>query len=1753
VTLRPPPGLQVSTGRLRVDAARAIAKLREYQLVDRLQWVLEAIRGAIALGATSIELAGDANDVRLRWTGPPLPADDLSRLFDELVSPEPGADRHGVRLLAAAINSALGTRPAYVDVIAIDEATSACVRYTPEVLDAPESELSASSLRRLEVRTVARDPAAARGVLVHLRRRVTIDVVQNFFRGEPPELSIARAHCHTIGVPLTIGGRTFDGHALGDDLLRLPLGNDLAGFVAIVDPASQRAHLTNGLVEIAERGVVLDTFEDAFGITPVGAAVGEVRPPPLRLVVDAPKLPTNASRSEVRRDEHPIRTALARARELVPELITQLVRAVAKAPEDPRLRAAAVALLATHIGGERWKENARQLKGPLAQLAELPLLYNALGELRALRASWLWASTHHRGDAPVKRELAPWFEDVLWVPPGDAAERLVRPDTTDLMRNHLRWARRQLRMRRRFLAHAPREPRVIDEREPLVRARLGAGIDASCVPASAFDRLTGELCLYAKPGGELTVLYDGRELERLHYVSPLGFAAVIESTTIRPADAYRAAVRNADFAHVERAMRAQVVRAIEALAARCLGDPVPDGIEVAPTVDPAQARQLADQGIDLARELGAELRAPLSRIAVWPTLDHRHASLDELRAHPAIGITTAPRGSGSALSLGMPVVHVQGHDGRRRLEELVSSSTVTYLPEHVAYVTSTSSHAVFVPDGVHYLERHDDDLHGIIAPARGGSRLLVFHRGVRLTDYPLAWSLLPCTIIVEASHVIPSSDWLTLADDRGLRERDLGPWEAELLRAAARALVGERPPLLHGPDALTLHSELARALFEAFTRTDPGTLLGEELLAKLRTQPLVARNGSRRQHSLDELAIAFPDDIPYVPFPQESVEGLSPLVATPELASGIAALLGRTARDGTTELEARRATFARDLRLAAHRARPVEALSLPAGTAPVQVTTSAGRGLVGLGLLDRMELQLFVEGRPFRTEVLEDGPLIAALEVRVEDVDATFERIPIERVSALVAELFEHVPAVLVAEVNAGADLANSRGAHQLVARWATRRGDLPDEARARLAAKVAFRTVQGTDEPLAPGPETRVAAWHGEWLPPATGELRHALDEQVLYVAQGDELRRAFVRAIGNAKLADVTSEVSQLQIRRRIAHGRLPMPRAGTPSHLTRPLSSFGEAARGLGHGEIGLVDGPSFVRVHTAGELRELVPIEVVPGVHVAIDAAFLSNQVTAVVQPIARELAHDILRRFPTDPSLELRRMLRRAVLARALTEDAALAASLFPTNDGAWLSAHEVQAQQRAFGNVWSIPVRERALRPNAPERRVLVLPSEEVALATTHSWGVIDGVGELGLDATERANRARPKTASLHLPSHGTLATIELEGDGNSAPRGFVGVLAPSGANRRGVWAHREQHPFDAVRDPCPWPTIAFIDDARLIPDRTWASPVADATWRELETAVRRASEAAFERITAPRSALVSLHITPALLDSLAFERPAGLELRGIVWLDRPSLPSRVAIFAGSERSIDLVSGGLHGRVFAYAPGGSIDGTIYTRLLEDLHRRLVRQLAEAGPLDDDLVRAHVAEALAMRRLSPAQVPTFSFPCFSPVALSSDELEALLRASTPVRLVNDGSETFRVLVRRLSAWRDHVITAPTPQPASRPQRAAAPLAPAPAPHRLAPLVDAVHRRLRSLGIPSPAFKLLDDRTRPLARYRDDALELAADNAHVLAVAAAHAANAAAADDALDLLVAHVIAVLDEQRGAITAATHAAAIAQLVQRR
>src|SRR5690606_10062789 len=124
------------------------------------------------------------------------------------------------RLLAGAVNSALGLDPSWIDVVAIDGGKAARVRFTPATVTPDER--GEAPLRELDAEAIAvPEGAPDPGMFVQLRRRPGLDTLGRFLvGGEAPELALARWACRDIAAPMEVAGRAIGRDVHGDDLLR---------------------------------------------------------------------------------------------------------------------------------------------------------------------------------------------------------------------------------------------------------------------------------------------------------------------------------------------------------------------------------------------------------------------------------------------------------------------------------------------------------------------------------------------------------------------------------------------------------------------------------------------------------------------------------------------------------------------------------------------------------------------------------------------------------------------------------------------------------------------------------------------------------------------------------------------------------------------------------------------------------------------------------------------------------------------------------------------------------------------------------------------------------------------------------------------------------------------------------------------------------------------------------------------------------------------------------------------------------------------------------------------------------------------------------------------------------------------------------------------------------------------------------------------------------------------------------------------
>ena len=203
-----------------------------------------------------------ANDICLHGTGRRGPPTTCRGCSTSWSVPSPPTSVT-ISAVAAGVNSALGMNPEYVDVISIDEHEPAA-RYKPDVFDDAGGEPGDAPLRQIVAEPIDTPVGARPGMLVHLRRPPSFEVLSYLLRS-PPELRLARAACRDISVPFVIGGDVFDRTGPSHDLLRLPLGEQFDGFMAAFDP--QHATETDAVLEVAERGVVLARYPlDLFAL-----------------------------------------------------------------------------------------------------------------------------------------------------------------------------------------------------------------------------------------------------------------------------------------------------------------------------------------------------------------------------------------------------------------------------------------------------------------------------------------------------------------------------------------------------------------------------------------------------------------------------------------------------------------------------------------------------------------------------------------------------------------------------------------------------------------------------------------------------------------------------------------------------------------------------------------------------------------------------------------------------------------------------------------------------------------------------------------------------------------------------------------------------------------------------------------------------------------------------------------------------------------------------------------------------------------------------------------------------------------------------------------------------------------------------------------------------------------------------------------------------------------------------------------------
>lgn len=721
----------LARGAVLVDPRAAVAKLREWQLAEPVHYVLEIVRAAVMGKATRVTLENRAADLVLTFDGDAAPAEELARLLDYLFST---ADRR-MRLLAIAVNTALGFAPAFVDLYTtrhegLAAGLVARVRWTART--APNAD--DATLDQGAITAVARpDGMPEAGMRVHVREPFGMAVVREWFAREPAETRCLRERVIHLPIPLVRGGKPLERVALAVAVAEVELAGekDVTGHVALVnDPRGQ-----NELI-LCEHGVVLERRP----LVPIGFG-DAAQALPLRMLVDAPDLPTNASRSQVNLAEG-FGALLRRA---WTTHVDALIEAALAEPITDARRAALLALV-RHACGDLWIERARQsppADGPLEPIGEVPsaalarifdapLVPRATGVMTTLRAlaqgeaRYLWL-----GAEPTDPDLAPWLGGVVWARKDDLTiVALVRPLSLRSGHEAVAEAREAHARYQRFIEHPPRPPSIPRGESEVLRVHFGDGeaSDADEGPlVRAPEGVRGVVVVDGRQfrqgaGVMVTSFYEGRPVstERL-LPSSITLRVALAGPGVRPKPSFDGVVRDEG---LDRALTAARRAFAEGVAVLCAwrrgdlaqGDPqrrwVRDGAE---GIDPEDLARLARDAWDEAvrkappgerpRAFVADLyeRHPaLRRVPLWPTsvaraLATTEAVMESARKPPAVlCFATAKKG---ARRDGRPVL-VLDRAERETLEVLV--------PGGVKWVNVTRSIPTRVTDDLRGLAGEED-------------------------------------------------------------------------------------------------------------------------------------------------------------------------------------------------------------------------------------------------------------------------------------------------------------------------------------------------------------------------------------------------------------------------------------------------------------------------------------------------------------------------------------------------------------------------------------------------------------------------------------------------------------------------------------------------------------------------------------------------------------------------------------------------------------------------------------------------------------------------------------------------------------------------------------------------------------------------------------------------------------------------------------------------------------------------------------
>ncbi len=1457
----------IARGTVRVDSRAAQESLRLHQLEAPVLYVLELLRAAFAGGATRVAMENDADDFALTFDGEALDADALAGVLTFLLNRE----HKRLRLMAVAVNTALGLSPAYVDLYTARhdarppaEGTVARVRWSPNT--APGEPLDGGVVEHV-ARPAAMGDATMR---VHVHESFGVAVLREWFRAVPAETDLLRTRVWNPPVPVRVGDRDLLADAPREALVRVPIEptGDVRGVLELVDPRGPRC---NTLL-LCERGVSLD-------VTPLRDEVPGATLP-LRLVLDADHWETNASRSKVTRTDALralVRRVFAAA---VPALADAAFACAQRSDADAEAVIEALAAWARYEVGDEWPRALAVRPEPaeawvdatpvsvLARVFETPLLplVGEPAEARvSLRAVAAWSDRAvWRQPAPPPSALAPWLQHVVWVrddrpalfallaplAPASAAEAVARArDAQERHARHVQQPASQPVAQLEDLAL-----RVAFSREG---ARGELAVSASGLARRGPVRLTP--WILSRPFIPVERAFEGFVVAE----------AAVEGAGLTVTPAWNAVSADARLDEAIAALRVALLEGIAALVAHWSA-PLADDDPRAPWIGPAADEIAPAVRARVVRAWWGEALAgvaPTQRSAVIAQCCARHPALANTAAWETAraGVVRATtevlrqvQGTGRALLVAPPGARGVGPGGREVLcVDDADRATLAALAGDAPVVDygdllgarTRGSLLDRIDDAAKALLPHatlDGDGARVLAlPAlqAGRGTLTVVHRGATLGTVSHG-AKPPLALVLDDEGAVPAGP------GRGVVPGTRSPEAERLLRdapaAVARAALAwarDRVWNVSDPDGERAEAAVLRLLLGVLRAKEHGAVH-----AAIESSPWVPVFGEGdvvRRVSLaslrgrNEASVIPLPSLAAVPVDVDGAGFDAVILPTRDLAALWTEATGIPLLDASTQIPSRKSQRTRRLARAAleRRARLDDpTLATLGAQGPVAVFEgSAGRISVAPAPADGARVQVTVGGVVAldRADVPMPVPVVARVEL-------THERALRNTLDALTDTGRAAVEALLDGGCGALVDrvcaLATERdpgdAARAMVCAWVLRRG-------ARRARADASRYAALASAPLWPSPDgarRTLDAIEGEimgvrdvpasWLGPTRDE---PADPPWICVRDGAMLRALGV--IANRATRDATAEAQTLQRIRRLrgaGAGRVRLPGSPAFSELALRIEAHRPA---FGVGELRLVEGPprAIVTLFHRGESGPRVELNAPFAMHVALEAPQLdpARAATGFVAldpvPTLVELATVLLARVPGTAAASwapLRRALRWWLLHA--TEVTAAMASLPVFEDSAArpCTLDDLRAQQARFGRVaWASLTLDAPCEPYEPGRRVVMLAADEARWLAARMPSADHG-DTLRRDVSARRwERLAPCAEivwSASVPSGAVRVAVREEGLTGEVV--LVPPDAPSHTGARVVW-YAQRRPLGEERLDAAWPALVSAEAADTQPD----------------------------------------------------------------------------------------------------------------------------------------------------------------------------------------------------------------------------------------------------------------------------------------------------------------------------------------------